>query len=386
MAAIPSDAEKQRVWRRYAERRPLRVPLRWNVNPRIILLDDCLNPEEWSFEEYTHDPEILMAVQARFWAYRAEILGQTCDYERALPPAWEFRVDPQNIFDAAYFGASIRYEPGQVPATQPPFSISDVDAFLAEKLPPPNDNPWLRERLRFHGQLERAARKFSWRGKKGKVAPLLLGFDGPVTVAANLFDTDIFLLMAQDPDKARRIFVKLTREAVRRNAFLAQRANLPFPAPAGGLADDSIQLITTEMYEELVLPVHELWYQLTTTAAPHSGKRSMHLCGDASRHFPVIHEKLGVTSFDTGFPVDHGELRRQLGEEVEISGGPPVSLLLHASPGECAESARRILQSGIMRGGRFILQEANNLPPCTPIRNLAAVYQACLEYGRYPQA
>ena len=36
-----------------------------------------------------------------------------------------------------------------------------------------------------------------------------------------------------------------------------------------------------------------------------------------------------------------------------------------------------------MTGGRFILREANNLPPCCPEANLAAMYQACLDFGRY---
>jgi hypothetical protein len=45
---------------------------------------------------------------------------------------------------------------------------------------------------------------------------------------------------------------------------------------------------------------------------------------------------------------------------------------------------RRILESGIMEGGRFILQEGNNLPPCVPLENLEAVYATCQEFGRYP--
>jgi hypothetical protein len=36
-----------------------------------------------------------------------------------------------------------------------------------------------------------------------------------------------------------------------------------------------------------------------------------------------------------------------------------------------------------MEGGRFILKEANNLPPRCPEANLAAMYQAGLEFGRY---
>ncbi len=96
-----------------------------------------------------------------------------------------------------------------------------------------------------------------------------------------------------------------------------------------------------------------------------------------------LRRKLGVDDFDTGFPVDHGKLRAELGPEVEVSGGPEVSLLRDGSPEQCYERARSILQSGVMTGGRFILQEGNNLPPRVPLANLKAVYEACLEFGSY---
>jgi uroporphyrinogen-III decarboxylase len=81
--------------------------------------------------------------------------------------------------------------------------------------------------------------------------------------------------------------------------------------------------------------------------------------------------------------VDHGLLRKQLGPDVEISGGPHVALLRYGTPEACAARAKEILQSGVMEGGRFILQEGNNLPPCCPLANLNAVYERCLEYGVY---
>jgi uroporphyrinogen-III decarboxylase len=113
------------------------------------------------------------------------------------------------------------------------------------------------------------------------------------------------------------------------------------------------------------------------------GRRSIHLCGDATRHFPVINKELGVTSFDSGFPVDFGKLRQAIGPAVEIKGGPPVMILREGTPAACARETRRILESGIMSGGRFILREGNNLPPCVPVANLEAVYAACQEYGQY---
>jgi hypothetical protein len=42
-----------------------------------------------------------------------------------------------------------------------------------------------------------------------------------------------------------------------------------------------------------------------------------------------------------------------------------------------------ILRSGIMEGGRFILREGNNLPPCCPEENLSSMYQACLDHGAF---
>ena len=62
---------------------------------------------------------------------------------------------------------------------------------------------------------------------------------------------------------------------------------------------------------------------------------------------------------------------------------PRVTLLRYVTPEACAIRTKEILQSGIMDGGRFIHQEANNVPPCCPLENLDAVYETCLEYGVY---
>jgi uroporphyrinogen-III decarboxylase len=133
------------------------------------------------------------------------------------------------------------------------------------------------------------------------------------------------------------------------------------------------------MYRRQVLPWHRKWYALWSQKGPHA----IHLCGDATRHFPTIHQELNVFSFDTGFPVDHGHLRAALGEDVEILGGPEVSLLLSGSAEQVYRRTRDILNSGVMRGGRFVLREGNNLPPRCPEENLSAMYRCCLEHGQH---
>lgn len=380
---VPAPVEKDAVWTAYREGRPTRVPLRWNVNSRIVVLNPDLNPAGYTYREAFHDPKIALTVQARFQEYTATTLSQTCDLWGRLPDTWAFCVENQNIYDAAYFGADVHFHDGQVPCTHQFLGLDDVDDFLERDFSRPLDNPWIQDRLAFRERMVRQADSFEYLGRKGAVAPFGVGFDGPVTVAANIFGADIFLLLAMDPPKAHKLFMTIARAALIRNQALADLAGGFKKTDWGGAADDSIQLISTGMYEEVVMPVHEFWYGSTSNTRPEDGRRSIHLCGDATRHFPLIARRLGVTSFDTGFPVDHGRLRHELGADVEISGGPEVALLKSNTPDACANRARNILESGVMEGGRFVMQEANNLPPCVPLENLRAVYRACLEYGRY---
>jgi len=145
-----------------------------------------------------------------------------------------------------------------------------------------------------------------------------------------------------------------------------------------GFADDSIALISTAMYREHVLPHHRrMCDTLGTTTTP----RSVHLCGDATRHFVTLRDELNVRHFDTGFPVDFGRVRRNLGPDVRINGGPHVEFLRTATPGEVWSDVRRIMTSGVLEGGRFMLREGNNLAPHTPLENTEALYSAGLEFG-----
>jgi uroporphyrinogen-III decarboxylase len=108
----------------------------------------------------------------------------------------------------------------------------------------------------------------------------------------------------------------------------------------------------------------------------------IHACGDATRHFRTLRDKLGVYEFDTGFPIDWGELRRELGPEVTIWGGPSIMVLKDGRPEEVQAEASRILNSGICAGGRFVLREGNNLAPGTPLANLAAMYETARAWAR----
>jgi uroporphyrinogen-III decarboxylase len=153
----------------------------------------------------------------------------------------------------------------------------------------------------------------------------------------------------------------------------------PLKTAGWGFADDSIALISTQTYLEAILPHHRRLMETFSEGGPNS----IHLCGDATRHFPSLKRELNVMSFDTGFPVDFALLRESVGEEVEILGGPSTPFLCQATPDEVRQETRRILESGIMLGGRFILREGNNLPPDVGVEKVQAMYDTVRECGLY---
>lgn len=58
-------------------------------------------------------------------------------------------------------------------------------------------------------------------------------------------------------------------------------------------------------------------------------------------------------------------------------------VLRYGTPAQVRQETLRILRSGVMEGGKFILREGNNLAPGTPLENLHAMYETAKEAGRY---
>lgn len=376
---MPTNEEKQAVWQAYRAGRPTRVPVTYGVNPRTVLCNPEWNTRGITFEEYRRDPALMIEMQLLFLRYQVEFLNQYCDSPAGWPKEFAFYVDNQNTYDSRYFGAPVAFRDGQVADVEPVYAGGGKDRIFQQDIDRPLDNPFIQDCLRRHEALCRLAEKTSFHGVSLKVNPPLMGFDGHLTVAANIRGGDIFCDLYEDPAYVQRFFSFLHQGVVNRTRALHEHfGRKPFDGAKGSFADDSIALISTDLYRQAVLPHHRAWYA-NWAGGPHS----IHLCGDATRHFPLIRDELNVRSFDTGFPVDHGRLREALGPDVEILGGPDVPLLCSGTPAQVHERTREILTSGVMRGGRFVLREGNNLAPNTPEANLAAMYRCCLEHGRY---
>jgi hypothetical protein len=373
------NEEVRLVWESYHAGRPIRVPFGpLGINPRIWVLDPHLNIEGITWEQFSNDPELMFQVCLRYRDYVAHTIPQDC--EMGIPAShWEVHAELGNVWEEAWLGSPIIYPQGQVSATLPRFTGSRKEEIFERGMPGPFDGIAGLAREFYEYFVERA-RSYEFHHRPVRVlAPYPVGTDGPFTVAIGVRGTELLEDMLLDEEYYHRLMDFIVEAIIRRVRAWREYLGVELPPVRVNFADDDIQYLSLRQYRELVLPYHKRLMAALYGAGPHA----MHLCGNVQRHLPTIVRELNVKSFDTGFPIDFTTLRDEVGEEVEIQGGVPVADLVQGTSAQVFARAEAILKSGILRGGRFILKEANNLPPQTPLENIEAMYAAARGFGQY---
>lgn len=371
------NAEQPAMWSAFNAGNPVRIPIILGTNTRYFMFNKSANPDGLDFRNYSGDPDVMFDAQLQFQRWSKFNLLQ--DAELGLPEKWNLCPDFQNYYEAGWFGCRVHYFPDQVPDTLPEFADAP-ERIMENGLPDPFGG-LLERGLAFWEHFKARAERETFLDRPIAVGPPFTGTDGPLTVACNLFGADFVCeAMAGEPDRLHKLLSFITDGIILRITAWRKAAGLPSPQPGFFFADDSVALISADMYRDHVLPHHR---RICDTLHGTSSPRGIHLCGDSSRHFRTLVDELNVQTFDTGFPVDFGALRRELGTEVRIQGGPHVDFLLRATPDEVHAEVRRILQTGILEGGRFMLREGNNLAPYTPLENTEAMYFAGREAGSF---
>lgn len=375
------NAEVQQVWESYRAGRPIRTPMMLGANPRIWLLNPALNVAGVTWQQYSADPEVMFQITLKCVDYIAHNLP--FDQEMGIPKEhWENYVLFGNVIEEAWFGAEVIYLEGQLSATVPCYTGERKWQVFERGAPGPFAGI-MGQVQRFYEYFVGRAANYEYHGRPVKVAePTPLGTDGPLTIANGLCGSQIFEDMLQDEPYFHTLMGFITEATIRRVQAWRAYLKLETRPECGWLADDAVQFLSAKSYREYVLPYHRRFMQALYGAGPHS----MHLCGNVQRHLPALVKELNFKSFDTGYPIRFDTLRDEVGEEVEIQGGVKVNDLLNGTPQEIRRISQHILTSGIRRGGRFIFKEANNLPPCVPLENLAAMYAAVKEFGKFDTA
>jgi len=369
------NAEVREMWAAYNAGTPYRTPIIVGINSRYFMFNEAANPAGLEFKEYFENPDVMFDAQLQYqrWS-RFNVLQ---DQELGLPEKWTVSVDFQNFSEAALFGCPIEYMKGQVPDTLPAFA--DAPERIMEGGVPGPFTGIMAKALSYYEHFQKRAAQETFLGRPIAVHPFGAWTDGVFTVACNLFGPDVVcIMMMEEPDRLRALLDFVSATLIGRLKAWRQLCNVPDPDPNYSYADDSIALISNETYREFILPYHK---QLCDTFGAGSAPRSIHLCGDSTRHFATLQSELHIQSFDTGFPVDFGNLRKELGPKVRINGGPHVELMLRATPERIRAEVKRVMESGVLEGGLFTLREGNNLAPYTPLENTEAMYHAGREFS-----
>ncbi len=368
------------LWEAFHVNQHDRTPIRLNTNPRMLMQDPAYNTKALTYQEYMTDPD-QMAQGVLEWLYWTRFFLPG-DHEQGLPDAWQLYIDFENIYDAAWFGAPIAFHKDQIPYAAPLLHDDNKHMLFDRGIPDPFAGEWAERALSFMAYFEARAREgwtFLGRPVKAPVSAPFMGTDGPFTTAACLRGpTAICTDLLTDPDYVKALLEYITEAIIVRMRAWRECLERPMQEPVFHSADDSVEMLSADQYREFVLPQHRRLYD----AFCPDGERGIHLCGNAQRLFPLLKQELNITHFDTGFPVDFAQFRREMGPEVLLSGGPRAPLFVEPMPDVLLAETERILASGICTGGRFILQEGNNLPPRTPLPYCRAFYELGKRMGK----
>jgi uroporphyrinogen-III decarboxylase len=370
------NEEVRQVWEAYRAGRPVRTPMYLATNPRIWIQDPELNREGISWKDFCQDPELMFNTYLRYRYYVSHTLPQ--DIEMGVPEKeWPADIIFGNVVEEGWFGCEIAYRDGQVSATTPRFTGEAKRRVFENGAPAPFEGV-MGQLKEFYEYFQHKAANFEFFGRPVHVnLPSPLGTDGPFTVALGLRGTQLLEEITTDEDYFHELMSFVTQAIIARIQAWRKYTGMEDRPQKGSLADDAIQFLSVPMYKEKILPYHRQFLEALYGVGPHS----MHLCGNVQRHLPTLVNELNIKSFETGYPIDFSRLRDEVGEDVEIQGGIPVAGLIEDSPAEVYHKAEMILRSNIRRGGKFIMREANNLPPCVPLENLQAMYSATRQAG-----
>ena len=301
---------------------------------------------------------------------------------------WQINIDFQNNYEAGWFGCNLIYLGDFIPPdTEPIFKENKYKLYEIE--PPDPFGNLLGKAIEFFEYINEKCKNLEFEGKpvKGPITIPGEGTDGPFTVAGKLRGlTEIFFDMVDDEKYFFDLMNFVTENIIRRMKEIKKwrwkregKEEINYKTEYFCFADDLIANLSVEKYKYFVFPFHKRIVDEFSNGGP----IHIHLCGDASHLFKFLKENLNVYSFDTGFPIDFGKVRKELGEDVEIIGGPNIVLLKNGKKEEIENEVKRICESGIMDGKRFIMREGNNLAPLTPVENIKTMYESAKIYGKY---
>jgi hypothetical protein len=198
---------------------------------------------------------------------------------------------------------------------------------------------------------------------------------GPIPDAYALAGQNLFLWMAQEPDRAHRLLDIVTTAFINLQKYVRDLRGDKYEGLS--LGADAAEMLSAEMFNEFVVP----YYLRCYNAFP--GSRGLHNCGRLDHLIPLIAQQLQLTRLNGfGFPTNPELLAEWMGGRTVMAGGLNPVLLLRGPTEAIRRESFRYLEILSPYGG-YILQDGNNVAPGTPTEHLAVVVEAAEEFARH---
>ena len=347
-----------------------RVPVSYCFAPRFFTPLFSMN-----YQDFFKDAETQFYWQLQFAKYRIENIPE--DFCQSTDIAVYPYFD--NVIPASAFGAEIHYPDNETLQAVPVMTtVEDIDRL---EVPPPDAGLWGTVLDWWQVMRDLAAEtKITFNGKtegRAVVSPLGFGSMGPHMVAIDLAGEKFYLWMAEYPRKCHDLLNKITIGLV--GAEEHCRKVDPRHRGGFGLAEDSIQICSAEMYEEFCMPYDDRLYGRFGSGPPNG--KGMHMCGDSNHLLDSLVHKAGISSFNVfGYAVTPETAAAAMGGRVRLWGNINPMLLKNGSVKEVKAAAMEALTAMAPVGG-YLLGDGANICPGTPLENLSAMMESACDYG-----
>ena len=365
------DQEVQALWDAFREGRNTRVPITFACDEQV-----WLKASGQRFGDFYRIPEVHLRAQleGQLW-FRRNVVGDT---QSGLPDTW--RVIVRDWMEENDFcGCKVVYQEDDY-AWGLPLEIAKEDLLGYLRNLDPERQVKRSHSYRMYCAMQELTDGMTFHDRPVKVVPPGGGTTGLFTKGAEIRGIDALCVdFYDDPEYAHAFLDLFTEKTIARiTAWRGLTGNPDRTLPDPGrfhFPDDSIQLLSPDLYERFVMPCHERLYQAMTT-----GDRSLHLCGYATQHFDLLAEGLGVKSIDGPGPfVDHGKHLEQYGADFGFAAQMDHTILEQGNREGIRAMMERILSPAAKVSGRFQLMGFVN--KFTPLENVRACYEAGREFG-----
>ena len=140
-------------------------------------------------------------------------------------------------------------------------------------------------------------------------------------------------------------------------------------------------LLRPEVYRRMIKPRHR---RMMGSVKKHGKRLSLHSCGAVSAFIPDFIE-MGVDALNpvqvSADDMDTKTLKREFGCDLSFWGAIDTGKVLpYGTPVEVREEVKRRIDDLAADGG-YILAAVHNIQADVPPQNVAAMYEAALEFG-----